>query len=1141
MRSHRSGRENRRERHNNTNNNNKSYDGSGRKHQPSSSSSSSRRGGGDNHRRNSNSNSDHSEGEYNNDHGSHNMGNHKEEQPFESDHDDDDDDEGEDESYNHSHMQNIRENDVESERIVEELDELVDDATKTTNYDYDVEDATYCTDQLSRGGQSSKVSRNYYRGESDGESDLENARDTDLERLRASTTNNPNRGAGGAGAGAGGHHYEVGSPELNPNRRNKMSDRQKKEEMPRHLPLTIAPPPPPPHSSSDHSAAADRAGGSVAPSSIVVAASTSSSSAMVEAKNAAASASSSASDNNIIVRKSSSDPPTKNYRPCTPPQAVDPNYEETKSLFSRLDAPPTPEGPERNKLGGSGSSSSKDGKSCKKFGGGGYSNYKLDDEGVRQYKETHERQQPQQLVAAHGNNDDERIDDGMSKVSLRGQDPPELGRGRDPKQVGSADPPESKIAYGTKKKYHRGGNNHAGSGGGGGGGRSGKSGRDARGGGGRHSSGRKEEADVASNKKEEQRKKKSSTSSSAASAATKPQPPQPEIKSILRKKGGPIPITQFGKPVPPVAENNTSDDSDDDNSYVSTGSDPDMIEQKSTRSAATANDDHDDEGTVKSAGTKSGLRSGKYASFNAAAARKQNSNGGDDSDDQHHHPRDHDDYESDVSRDYTNDDYTDYSGYSGNYTANDDGTFVSHINDEDSYAGGGGGGGGHTHAGSDADSDDNTLKSITTNSNTRFDRSKSNFMRTADLGMTQDTIFAEQFLDDPNSRAEPHYHHPSPHPPPGVQFHIDENWVCLDDGKGSHSPIAPQAVDALVAMGYRAACDPMMWTPTSKTRKYMTEKGLRFDDIPIPGPLDEGDGGPNDSTCLVWSGKFPHKYHGHEQPAVRSQGVVNMSPEDLVDLLMDSRRVGEYNKSSIGRTDEVVLSDGTNLDSCPFSGQRKKKLTGVVMQGAKVIDGNAVFDSETEDEQSDVEEIEELVFDDDGRKSVHTFTTSSTRKRRQSNFVGVTKLVLTKNKPPLVRKVLEFFTLLHCRALTDDQGGDGYIIVGRGIIPATKAEKSGKKVLQSEILLNVHIIRKLRSSKKRRDRERGSSSSSRGSRSSKTVSTSGRKASKGDLANRCLMISVNHLKSPMVPNMLAKKVGLSAALNFMSDIRGLTE
>jgi hypothetical protein len=402
--------------------------------------------------------------------------------------------------------------------------------------------------------------------------------------------------------------------------------------------------------------------------------------------------------------------------------------------------------------------------------------------------------------------------------------------------------------------------------------------------------------------------------------------------------------------------------------------------------------------------------------------------------------------------------------------------------------------------------------------------------------LTQDTIFAEQFLDDPRARPEPHYHHPSPHPPPGVQFHIDENWVCLDDGKGGHSPIAPQAVDALVAMGYRAACDPMMWTPTSKTRKYMTDKGLRFDDIPLPGPLEEGEGGPGDSTCLVWSGKFPHKYHGHEQPAVRSQGIVNMSPEELVDLLMDSKRVSEYNKSSIGREDEVVLSDGTNLDTCPFSGQRKKKLTGVVMSGAKIIDGTAVLESETDDEQSDAEEIIEETFDDQGNKSVKTIS-SSRRERRCSSFVGVTKLVRTTNKPPLVRKVLEFFTLLHCRALTDDQGGDGYIIVGRGITPAAEMEKSTKGVMHSEILLNVHIIRRLRAKSKRREKDKNG----KGGRSSRTVSMSVRKASKSDLANRCLMINVNHLKSPVVPNMLAKKVGLSAAPNFIADIRALTE
>lgn len=165
------------------------------------------------------------------------------------------------------------------------------------------------------------------------------------------------------------------------------------------------------------------------------------------------------------------------------------------------------------------------------------------------------------------------------------------------------------------------------------------------------------------------------------------------------------------------------------------------------------------------------------------------------------------------------------------------------------------------------------------------------------------------------------------------------------------------------------------------------------------------------------------QYHGHDQPVVRSQAIVNMTAEELVDLLMDSGRVGEYNKSSIGRDDELVLSDGTDLDSCPFSGQRKKKLTGVVMAGATIVDGNAVMDSESDcDESVEVEEIIEEIEHDNGDRSVRTVQTSASRRRR-SSFVGVTKLVRTQNKPPLIRRVLEFYTLLHCRALTDEQGG----------------------------------------------------------------------------------------------------------------------
>ena len=160
----------------------------------------------------------------------------------------------------------------------------------------------------------------------------------------------------------------------------------------------------------------------------------------------------------------------------------------------------------------------------------------------------------------------------------------------------------------------------------------------------------------------------------------------------------------------------------------------------------------------------------------------------------------------------------------------------------------------------------------------------------------------------------------------------------------------------------------------------MTERGLRFSDIPLPGPLEEGEGGAEDSSCMVFTGKFTHKYYGHDIIAIRSQGVVNMSAEELVDLLMDSNRIQEYNSSSTGRSDEIILSDGTDLDSCPFSGRRKKKLTGVVLDNTRIVDGVAFTDSSQSDDQSSETKTED--FDDDGNKSISSMTSSNRHKKK---------------------------------------------------------------------------------------------------------------------------------------------------------------
>jgi hypothetical protein len=175
-----------------------------------------------------------------------------------------------------------------------------------------------------------------------------------------------------------------------------------------------------------------------------------------------------------------------------------------------------------------------------------------------------------------------------------------------------------------------------------------------------------------------------------------------------------------------------------------------------------------------------------------------------------------------------------------------------------------------------------------------------------------------------------------------------------------------------------------------------------------------------------------------------------MSPLALMELLVDSSRIQEYNKLSLGRTDLLVLQGDMSKDG-PFG--------------------------------------------------------------------GITKIMKAITKPPLVRKALVFTSLIHVRELDD---GSGYKIVTRAVTPPeenaacldsdnascnsssnTNTNNGGlANALTSEILLGVNIIKRI----------------------------------EGD-DNRCLMMCVNHIRSPMVPMMIAKRIGLQAAINFYHDLR----
>lgn len=323
---------------------------------------------------------------------------------------------------------------------------------------------------------------------------------------------------------------------------------------------------------------------------------------------------------------------------------------------------------------------------------------------------------------------------------------------------------------------------------------------------------------------------------------------------------------------------------------------------------------------------------------------------------------------------------------------------------------------------------------------------KTLFLRVSDLDMDVDTKSLEDMdsidrdsssystLQSDSTLAD--FHIPVSELPPGIEHDPTDKWIALDDGAGGHAPIAPKAVEQLSNFGLETTMKESMWAPDSRTDKML--KNQKHSEwmretfkhgsmcLPEPAPADVNE-------VLVWSGSFQHGLYGSELPAARAAGIINMSAQSLFELMVDSSRVKEYNKMSLGRTDLVTFQSD--------------------------MDGSGPF----------------------GR--------------------SVTKVMKSETKPPLVRKKLVFVSVLHAKELDD---ASGYVIVTRAVHhPEDEASAGG--VIKSEILMGVNVIRKIQ----------------------------------GAEDSRCLMINVNHVRSPLVPVMVAKRIGATAAISFINDIRAL--
>ena len=219
----------------------------------------------------------------------------------------------------------------------------------------------------------------------------------------------------------------------------------------------------------------------------------------------------------------------------------------------------------------------------------------------------------------------------------------------------------------------------------------------------------------------------------------------------------------------------------------------------------------------------------------------------------------------------------------------------------------------------------------------KFLRRNSSFLRVADLDMKNTSCSTR------SEESFPNFHHPAVDPPPGVAHDPKEKWIALNDGDGSHAPIAPAAVERLANFGLMTSMNHSMWTSDSKTDRLMkkslcpewVKKTFSPGCVRLPGGET-----PEDKDVLIWSGSFKHGLYGSDLPAIRAAGIVNMSAKALMELLVDSTRVKEYNKLSLGRQDLVVFQD--SMDSVGAFGH---SITKVMKSETKppMIRKNLVF------------------------------------------------------------------------------------------------------------------------------------------------------------------------------------------------------
>jgi len=214
-----------------------------------------------------------------------------------------------------------------------------------------------------------------------------------------------------------------------------------------------------------------------------------------------------------------------------------------------------------------------------------------------------------------------------------------------------------------------------------------------------------------------------------------------------------------------------------------------------------------------------------------------------------------------------------------------------------------------------------------------------------------------------------------------------------------HETNVSDVVNALFEKGLDLAMDESeRWNPEHGTGKSLSKRAKKLMNGEIDGPIGQWPHAAHGDEVLVWSSKCPHGGHGSEYPMVKARGLIPTSAQQMVELLLDSGRVKQYNKMSLGRTDEVTFAEGVDRPTkCPATG-------------------------------------------------IH----------------GELKIVRSKSQPPVIRKPVELRLLLHARRLpSEGEEGAKYLTIGRSVWETEHgtAEAEDTSATRCEMLLSVNLIR----------------------------------------------------------------------------------